>query len=115
MDSDSFEAGMASRVFVMLLLMASMLAAAVPNPAAQGDSEPDSRIWPEFVSLMKTGRIGEAHVRPVYTNTATMLAFLEKLRSRASWAEWEREPEVHRVGKLVHFVVRLSEDGKPGT
>jgi hypothetical protein len=102
-----------------IVLLTSMLAfgatTAVPSPAAQSGSEADRKIWPEFVSLMKAGEIGEAQLRPAYTNASTMLGFLETMRSHASWAEWEREPEVHRVGSLVHFVVQLSERGKPGT
>jgi hypothetical protein len=64
---------------------------------------------------MKDGRIAEGHVRPAYTTKSTMLQFLEKMRAGASWPEWERQPEVYRIGSLVHFVIQLSEHGTPGT
>ena len=102
----------------MLLLPArekAAIAAVASPPPAQSGPEADRKIWTEFVSLLKTGKLGEARLRPAYTNASTMLGFLETMRGRARWAEWESEPEIHRVGSHVHFVVQLSEGGEQGT
>jgi hypothetical protein len=81
----------------------------------QEASAADAKIWPEFVSLMKSGRISEEHLRPAYVSKPTMLQFLMSMRASASWPEWEKTPEMHRVGSLVHFVIELSEHGARNT
>lgn len=91
----------------------SLPSAHLPTP--QTVSDEDRRIWPEFAVLMKEGRIGEEHVRAAYVPNSTMLQFLGSMRAHASWPEWERQPEVYRVGNLVHFVTRLSENCVPNT
>ena len=110
---------MALRMSVIALLISmhvyGVTAAAVSPPPARSGPEADRKIWSEFVSLLKSGKLGEARLRPAYSSASTMLGFLETMRGRARWAEWESEPEIHRVGSHVHFVVQLSEGGKPGT
>jgi hypothetical protein len=90
--------------------------AALPAVVArQGEAQNDLRVWSEFVALQKSGRIAEEHLRPAYTAKATMLEFLAVMRRGAAWREWERRPEVHRVGPRVHFVIPLSENGARNT
>lgn len=103
------------------LLLAAVLGFQAPAPvgqppaASQAVSESDRRIWPEFAALLKDGRMDEQHVRATYVTNATLLGFLASFRSSASWPEWERQPEVYRVGSLVHCVAKLSERGVAGT
>lgn len=84
-------------------------------PGLQGGNEQEQRLWSEFVQLLKTGKITEEHIRPEYTTKAIMLQFLSQMRASALWEEWERPPEVHRVGSHLHFITRLSENGTAGT
>jgi hypothetical protein len=86
-----------------------------PAGSPQSPSHSDERIWAEFVGLMKSGELAERNLRPAYTTPSIMRQFLERMRAGASWPEWERKPEVYRVGSLVHFLVKLSEKGVPGT
>lgn len=44
-----------------------------------------------------------------------MLQFLDEMRAGATWPEWERQPEIHRVGPLIHFVLQLTQRGRTGT
>lgn len=101
------------------VLVASLVAFAMdglpPAGVPQSSADADQRIWSEFAGLMKSGRLDERHLRPAYTTASTLREFLETMRATAAWSEWERKPEVHRVGSLVHFLVRLSERGVPGT
>lgn len=106
---------LASVVLLAAVLGAPAEPAVLHASDQQAVSEADRRIWPEFVSLLRDGKVGEQHLRSAYTPNATLLEFLSSMRSGASWPEWEQRPEVYRVGELVHFVVRLSERGTPGT
>jgi hypothetical protein len=102
---------------VVLLVLFLSLSPNVPRSIllAQSGPDADQKIWSDFVLLLKDGKLGEDHLRPAYTDPATMARFLESMRSSASWPEWERTPEVHRVGPLIHFVIPLSENGTPNT
>jgi hypothetical protein len=109
---------MAGRIAPVVLL-ALFLSVGLNTPQstllAQSGSDADQQIWSDFVSLLKDGRLGADHLRPAYTDPATMLRFLESMRDGASWPEWERRPEVYRIGPLIHFVIQLSERGTPNT
>jgi hypothetical protein len=104
---------------VSFILLASFpgfgLNAPISARSAQGASDADQKIWAEFVSLLKDGKITERHVRPAYTPASTMLQFLDAMRGGARWTEWELTPEIYRAGSTVHFVIPLSEHGTPGT
>src|SRR4030042_2977936 len=39
----------------------------------------------------------------------------KEMREKAAWPEWEAEPEVHRVGGRVHFLISLSFGGPQAT
>ncbi len=96
-------------------LVAVTFAASVVALSAQAAPESDLRIWSEFVALQKSGSINETHIRPAYVSKPVMLEFLGIMRRSASWPEWEKPPEIYRVGARVHFVTRLSENGVPNT
>ena len=107
-----------TRWMALVLLAAFVGVPAGPGgylAASQGEAQDDLRVWSEFVSLQKSGAITEEHLRPAYASKATMLEFLGVMRRGATWEEWERRPEVYRVGSRVHFVIQLSEKGVPNT
>ncbi len=90
-------------------------AAAAQNPAATAatDRGDDLAIWREFVTAMKTGGLPSAKLRPYYENLKEpILGWLKEMSAKAAWAEWEKTPEVHRVGEHVHFLIPLTFDGR---
>jgi hypothetical protein len=92
-----------------LIIVCALLAAAASSPPA----EDDLAIWKEFVAAMKTGGLPSAKVRPYYENLREpILGWLKEMSAKAVWAEWERTPEIHRVGEQVHFLTPLTFDGQ---
>jgi hypothetical protein len=118
--------GLLAPVPVALLRAAAILTAAVLLAASCGDrggSAPaagaagtDLSIWREFAAAMKTGGLPSAKVRPYYENLREpILGWLKEMREKATWSEWDRAPEVHRVGDHVHFLIPLTLDGQSAT
>lgn len=88
---------------------AASIAAASPASSA-GD---DLAVWKEFVAAMMKGPLASERIRPYYEELREpILGFLKEMRAKATWAEWERTPEVHRVGDHVHFLLSLTFDGQ---
>ena len=90
-------------------------AAGAQNPAATAatDRGDDLAIWREFVAAMKTGGLPSAKLRPYYENLKEpILGWLKEMSAKATWPEWEKTPEVHRVGEHVHFLTPLTFDGR---
>lgn len=82
----------------------------VPSPRA---SAADLAVWNEFVAAMKTGGLASERIRPYYEQLREPIrGWLKEMSEKATWAEWEREPEVRRVGEHVHFLAPLSFDGR---
>lgn len=89
---------------------ASADAVAAASPAS---SAADLAVWREFVAAMKTGGLGPEKVRPYYEQLREpILGWLKEMSAKATWAEWEGAPEVHRVGEHVHFLLPLTFDGR---
>jgi hypothetical protein len=98
-------------VLFVILLAVSLRASSPPQAGAPKDR--DLAVWKEFVAAMRTGGPGADRVRPYYEELkAPMLGFLRQMREKASWPEWERTPEAHRVGDHVHFLIPLTFDGE---
>ncbi|MBP7706571.1 MAG: hypothetical protein KA243_04915 [Candidatus Aminicenantes bacterium] len=97
--------------FLLIALSAAPVleaAGAPPRPA-----QDDLAVWEEFVAAMKAGEFPAAKVEPYYEELrGPLLGFLAEMRAKASWAEWDRAPEVHRVGEHVHFLTPLNFDGR---
>jgi hypothetical protein len=94
-----------------LFVSASLQAPAIPLAAGQKDG--DLAIWREFTAAMKAGGPAPDRVRPYYENLKEpILGFLKEMRAKAAWTEWERTPEIHRVGDHVHFLIPLTFDGQ---
>lgn len=78
-----------------------------------GSAGEDLAIWRGFVAAMKAGGPPPDRVRTYYENfKEPMLGFLAQMRAKANWVEWEKTPEVHRVGDHVHFLIPLTFDGQ---
>lgn len=93
-------------------LLAGSLQASAAAPIGSGKSD-DLAIWKEFVAAMKAGGPGADRIRPYYEELrAPLLGFLKEMREKAAWAEWDRTPEIHRVGDQVHFLIPLTFDGE---
>ncbi len=98
-------------VIAFLLLLAPLLASA--QAPASGLQDGDLAIWKEFVAAMKAGGPAPDRINPYYENLkGPILGFLKEMRAKATWAEWEQTPEVHRVGDHVHFLIPLTFDGE---
>lgn len=98
-------------VLASLLLITPLLASALTPASAQKDG--DLVIWKEFVAAMKAGGPAPDRINPYYENLKEpILGFLKEMRAKATWSEWERTPEVHRVGDHVHFLIPLTFDGE---
>lgn len=73
----------------------------------------DLAIWREFVATMRTDVIAADRIRPYYEQLREpILGFLKEMRDKATWAEWEVEPQVFRVGNHVHVLIPLTFDGR---
>jgi len=99
-----------SRILALVcgvLIIASAAISAVP-PCGQQDIS----IWKEFVAALKRGDVTPDRLRPYYEEfRSPLMGYLKEIRERVAWAEMEAEPEIHRVGAQVHFLVPLSFEG----
>lgn len=101
------------RSVTTLILFLIALGAASAGPALSRPAADDLAIWKEFVAAMKTGGLPSEKVRPYYEELrAPILGFLKEMRGKATWAEWDKAPQVFRVEKHVHFLIPLTFDGR---
>lgn len=101
---------MRKTISILLLVVVSSLSAATVQVH---DTE---TIWQEFVVLLKSDRLSLDKIRPYRESMGEpLLGFLDTMREKARWAEWEKNPEVHTVGKQIHFLIPLTFDGKTHT
>jgi hypothetical protein len=81
--------------------------------ALSADRLSDLSIWKEFVAALKKGEITPDRLRPYYEEfRSPLLGYLKEIREKVTWVEMEAEPEVHRVGNQVHFLIPLSFEGQ---
>jgi hypothetical protein len=89
------------------------LGAVSARPVFPPSAADDLTIWKEFVAAMKTGGLPPEKARPYYEELRTpILGWLKEMSQKATWAEWDKSPEVHRVGEHVHFLIPLTFDGQ---
>jgi hypothetical protein len=101
------------RSVTTLALFLIALGAVSAGPALPWPAADDLAVWKEFVAAMKTGGLPSEKVRPYYEELrAPILGWLKEMSDKATWAEWDRAPEVHRVGEHVHFLIPLTFDGR---
>jgi len=80
--------------------------------ALSADRLNDISIWKEFVAALKKGEITPDRLRPYYEEfRSPLMGYLKEMREKAAWPELEAEPEVHRVGDRVHFLIPLTFEG----
>jgi hypothetical protein len=81
-------------------------------------SHDNFRVWREFVEALKKGQVTADKVRP-YPEMApyreTLMGFLNTMREKAIWQEWQATPECYRVGNHLHYLIPLSFDGEKVT
>jgi hypothetical protein len=93
-------------------IIGALIVASAALSALSADRLSDLSIWKEFVAALKKGEITADRLRPYYEEfRSPLLGYLKEMRERAAWEEWEAEPEVHRVGNRVHFLMPLSFEG----
>jgi len=96
----------AAFIFGVLIIVSAALS------ALPADRQSDLSIWKEFVAAMKKGEITPDKLRPYYEEfRAPLMGYLKEIRDKAAWPQLEAEPEVHRVGDQVHFLIPLSFEG----
>jgi len=79
-------------------------------------AQDDIEIWKDFVRVLKKGKFSKQMIRPYHKSLSEPLfGFLEQMRKKASWEEWETSPEIYRVEDQVHFLIPLSFDNQKAT
>jgi hypothetical protein len=92
-----------------------MILVVLPSPGPPSDSRDDLGIWTEFVAALKKGEITAERLRPYYKEfKEPLIRFLNEMREKATWSEWEAVPEIHRLGNQVHILIPLTFDGRTG-
>jgi hypothetical protein len=75
-----------------------------------------TRIWHEFVTLVKGGALASDRIRAYSAVLQEALPrHLKAMRDKADWREWQVSPEMHQVGEQVHFLLPLTFDGQRST
>lgn len=70
------------------------------------------KVWAEFVSMLKKDDFPPEKIRPYPgLSKEPKLEFLNDMRKKATWQEWENDPEIHRVENQLHFLIPLTFDG----
>jgi len=100
------------RAGFLTVILSTLAVGFLAFSALSADRLKDITIWREFVAALKKGEITPDKLRPYYEEfRSPLLGYLKEMREKATWAEWEAEPEVHRVGNQVHFLIPLSFEG----
>jgi hypothetical protein len=104
--------GIVKRAGFLTVILSTLTVGFLAFSALSADCLKDITIWREFVAALKKGEITPDKLRPYYEEfRSPLLGYLKEMREKATWAEWEAEPEVHRVGNQVHFLIPLSFEG----
>ena len=95
---------------IWLTVIALSFAVVLPLSAQQ-----DEQVWRDFVRELRGNQLAGDHLRPAYMTKPVMQQFLETMRAKADWREWETTPEVHRRGETVYYILPLTFDGRNQT
>jgi len=90
--------------------MALSFAVVLPLSAQQ-----DDQVWRDFVRNLRSGQLTEDHLRPRYVTKPVMQQFLQTMRLKADWREWEATPEVQRRDDTVYYILPLTFNGQKNT
>jgi len=101
---------------VLLLLAVVACTSGVGEAGRQRPTPDELRMWREFVTLVRAGNFPSDRIKPYREELrAPLLGFLETMRAKADWHEWDASPETFRVGDEVHFLLPLTFDGHTRT
>jgi hypothetical protein len=72
----------------------------------------DLAVWDDFSRTFRDGRITAERIRPYFEQLREpILRFVAGIRAQAKPEDWEKRPEIHRVGNQIHFLVPLTTEG----
>ena len=82
-------------------------------------SQDGERIWAEFITGLENNRLTIEKIRPYEqlgeAYRPTIFGYLDSLRGKATAADWERKPEIFKVGSRYHFITPWTYDGQEVT
>jgi len=78
-------------------------------------AQQDYQVWQDFVHDLRSDQLTENHLRPVYMTKPVMQQFLQTMRTRTDWREWEQSPEVLHRDDTVYYVLPLTFNGQRKT
>ncbi|MBP1766601.1 MAG: hypothetical protein H6P98_716 [Candidatus Aminicenantes bacterium] len=97
----------AAALIISVFILASTAFSVKPYGVGQVRS-----IWRQFVAALRKGEMTAERLRPYYEELRSpLLGYLKEIRQRVAWAEMAVDPEVHRVGAQVHYLVPLTFEG----
>jgi hypothetical protein len=97
---------------ILNLLISAVLLCLIAIPAM---AQEDNQVWREFVSELRHDQLKDDRLRPLYMAKPAMRQFLETIRTKADWREWETTPEVHHQPDTLCYVLPLTLDGSKQT
>jgi hypothetical protein len=96
--------------------LGTLIVFSAARPILPSGQERDLLIWKEFVTALIKGEIRPEMLRPYYGELRSpLMEYLKEMREKAASPEWEAEPEVHRVGDRIHFLIPLTFDKSRAT
>lgn len=79
-------------------------------------SQDETTIWKEFVKALKSNTFTIEQIRPYeFVSKELLMEGLKDMRDKASWEEWEVEPETFRVENKIHYLIPLTLNGHKTT
>ena len=81
-----------------------------------GRGADDLAVWNDFSRAFRDGRITRERIRPYSEQLREpFLGFIAAIRAQAKPEDWEKRPEIYRVGDQIHFLVSLTSEGDQKT
>jgi len=72
----------------------------------------DLAVWQDFSTTFRDGRMTAERIRPYLEQLREpLLRFVTAVRAQAKPEDWEKPPEIHRVGDQLHFLIALTGEG----
>ena len=79
-------------------------------------AQEEMRIWNEFVTLWKEGKITEEKIHPYYESfKKPLIGFLQTILDESKPGELDAVPEIFRVENKVHYLLKSSAKGQKVT
>jgi hypothetical protein len=72
----------------------------------------DLAVWQDFSRTIRDGRMTRERIHPYIEQLREpLLGFAAAIRAQAKAEDWEKVPEIYRVGDQVHFLAALTGEG----